>query len=194
MKHRIWTEKNCLVTRIPHLSEDDDNYARDILEEQYNNGWCGITKEGVVVVDICLAVGLKNACEVYVVSREEVREAMMYDHLRILKKEMEALKKLDRSKEDMQDYMTQKSLEDACLEFRWRTGMIDCRAWMPGKYGGLKACPHCSEGRDAGEEESGVLTCTAYTRFRQGLDPEGVFKDRMKFLRMVHLVRLELEK
>ena len=150
-------------------------------------------------MDICLPVGLKNACKVYV-SREEVREAMMYDHLCILKMEMEALKKLDRiSKEDcryMQDYMTQKSLEDARLEFRWRTGMIDCRAWMPGKYGGLKACPHCSEGRDAGEEESGVhwLTCTAYTRFRQGLDPEGVFKDRMKFLRMVQLVRLELEK
>ena len=89
-----------------------------------------------------------------------------------------------------------KSLEDARLEFCWRTSMLDCRAWMPGKYGGLKACPHCPEGRDAGEEESGVhwLTCPAYTRFRQGLDPEAVFEDRMSFLRMVQLVRLELEK
>ena len=46
---------------------DDENYARDILKEQYNNGWGGITQE---VVDICLEVGLKNACEEYV-SRED---------------------------------------------------------------------------------------------------------------------------
>ena len=47
--------------------------------------------------------------------------------------------------------MMKKSLEDARLEFlEFRTSMIDCRAWMPGKYGGLKACLHCSEGRDAG--------------------------------------------
>ena len=180
-----------LIWHSQHLS-----YARDILKEQYNNGWGGITQE---VVDICLEVGLKNACEEYV-SREDVREAMMYHHLNILKKEMDALKKLDRiSKDDcryMQDYMTKKSLEDSRLEFRWRTSMLDCRAWMPGKYGGQKACPYCLEGREAGEEESGVhwLTCSAYTRFRQGLDPEAVFEDRMRFLRMVQLVRLELEK
>ena len=41
-------------------------------------------------------------------------------------------------------------MEDARLEFRWRTGMNDWRAWMPGKVGGLKACPHCSEERDTG--------------------------------------------
>ena len=88
------------------------------MKEQYSNGWSGITEE---VVDICLTVGIKNACEEYV-SREEVREAMMYHHLNILKKEMNTLKKLDRiSKEDcryMQDYMMKKSLEDARLEFR----------------------------------------------------------------------------
>ena len=140
-----------LVTRILHLSEDDDNYARDILEEQYNNGCCGITKE---VVDICLPVGLKNACKVYV-SREEVREAMMYDHLCILKMEMEALKKLDRiSKEDcryMQDYMTQRSLEDARPPgVPLEDGYDQLLGLDAGDVRGLKAFPHCSKGRDAG--------------------------------------------
>ena len=48
----------------------------------------------------------------------------------------------------------------------------------------------------SGEEESGVhwLTCSAYTRFRQGLDPEAVFEYRIRFLRIVQLVGLELEK
>ena len=196
MKHRVWTEKVCLVTRIFHLYVDEDNYARDILKEQYLNGWVGLSEE---VVTICKTVGLPNACDVYV-DRKEVKEAMLHHHLINLKQEMKELKKLDRisSKECryMQGYMLQKSLEDARLEFRWRTGMIDCRAWMPAKYGGEKACTHCRAGREAGEEESGVhwLTCDAYSQLRQGLDPELVDTDRLCFLRKVQLVRAELEK
>ena len=65
--------------------------------------------------------------------------------------------------------------------------MLDCRAWMFSKYGGLRACPHCPEGREAREEESVIhwLTCKAHSRVTQGLDPEGDLDDRIKFLRRV---------
>ena len=36
----------------------------------------------------------------------------------------------------MQSYMLKKSLEDSRLEFKLRTGMLDCRAWMPARSGG----------------------------------------------------------
>ena len=38
------------------------------------------------------------------------------------------------------------------------------------------------------------LTCQAYSRVRQGLDPEGDLDDRIKYLRRVQLIRTELEK
>ena len=132
--------------------------------------------------------------------RAEVKKAMFYHHLSGLKEETKAKKKLDRiSNEDcrkMQRYMLKKSLENSRQEFKWRTSMLDCRAWMPAKYGGMRACPHCPEGRETGEEESGVhwLTCQAYSRVRQGLDPELNLEDRILFLRRVQLIRTELEK
>ena len=47
------------------------------------------------------------------------------------------LSKLDRiNKKEcrfMQSYMPDKSLKDFRLEFWWRTVMLDCRGWMPGK-------------------------------------------------------------
>ena len=196
MKYRIWTEKICLVGKILHQNEDSENYAKEILLEQYNNGWGGLTEE---VAKICETVGLDNVCEVYL-NREEVKDAMLHHHLGGLKDEMKQRKKLDRiSNGDcryMQNYMLRKSLEDSRLEFKFRTSMLDCRAWMPAKYGGVKACPHCPEGREDGEEESGVhwLTCQAYSQVRQGLDPEGSQEDRIVFLRRVQLIRTELEK
>ena len=196
MKYRIWTEKICLVGKILHQNEDSENYAKEILLEQYNNNWGGLTEEAT---KICETVGLDNVCDVYL-NREQVKDAMLHHHLGVLKDEMKQRKKLDRISDGdcryMQNYMLRKSLEDSRLEFKFRTSMLDCRAWMPAKYGGVKACPHCPEGRESGEEESGVhwLTCQAYSRVRQGLDPEGDLDDRIKYLRRVQLIRTELEK
>ena len=74
--------------------------------------------------------------------------------------------------------------------------MLDCRAWKAGQVWGLRACPPCPEGREAGEEESGIhwLTCKAYSQVRQGLDPEGSLNDGIVFLRRVQLIQTELEK
>ena len=115
-------------------------------------------------MQICKTIGLPNACEVFVY-REEVTEAILHHHIISLKEEMKDLKKLNRISDTdvrfMQCYILQKSLSDARLEFRWRTSMLDCRAWMPGKYSGEKA--HCQAGRESGVEESGLhwLICDA---------------------------------
>jgi hypothetical protein len=195
-KHRVWTEKICLVTRILHMHKDEENYARDILEEEMKNDWGGLTEE---VRTICREVGLPNGCKEYL-DRKEVQDAILHHHLIGLKQEMQGLSKLDRiSRKEcryMQSYMLEKSLEDSRLQFRWRTCMLDCRAWMPGKYGGARACPHCPAGRESGEAETGEhwLTCEAYRELRQGIDPELCDKDRLKYLQLVQLVRFELEK
>ena len=52
-KHRIWLEKLCIVARIFHRERDKENYARDILKEQLEHGWTGLTTE---VAEICQMV------------------------------------------------------------------------------------------------------------------------------------------
>jgi hypothetical protein len=97
---------------------DEENYARDILEEQLKNGWGGLTEE---VTAICKEVGLPDGCKEYL-DRKEVQEAMLHHHLIDLKQEMKGMTKLDRISNNecryMQSYMLDKSLEDSRLEFR----------------------------------------------------------------------------
>ena len=50
MKHRIWLEKVSLVSSILHTKLDQDNYAREVLNEQIKMGLEGLTTE---VKDIC---------------------------------------------------------------------------------------------------------------------------------------------
>ena len=72
-KHRIRAEKICLVTRIIHINKDEENYARDILEEQLKNNWGGLTEE---VTTICQQVGLPDGCKEYL-DRKEVQDAIL---------------------------------------------------------------------------------------------------------------------
>ena len=195
MEHRVMIEKVCLVTGILFHHEEEDNYARDLLQEQLHMGWGGLTRE---VVEICSKVGLPDACKQYV-HRDVVVDHIRVSNLKKLKKDMEGLGKLERIiKEDLrkpQKYMELVSLEDARLEFRWRTNMLDTRASMGKRYSS-KECPHCREGREEGVEESGThwLSCLAYEKLRQGLDPELVLGDRVIYLRRVQQMRKELEK
>ena len=86
-KHRIWLEKLCAVARIFHREKDKENYARDILKEQLEQRWKGLTSE---VAEICQMVGLPNVCYEYI-NREKVEEAMVNHHLMEIKIEMEPL-------------------------------------------------------------------------------------------------------
>jgi exonuclease III len=195
MEHRIMIEKVCLVTRIMHMrEEEEDSYAKLVLKEQLAMGWEGLTKE---VEEICQRAGLPNAGLEFV-DRGEVLEVMMYSHLKILKEDysMEKLKHLKNTDlRKMQDYMSMASLEDARVEFKFRVGMLDNRANMGKKYGG-KTCPHCPAGRQDGIVETSHhwLHCEAYAEFRQGADPELTLTDRVLYLRRVQLLRAELER
>ena len=195
MDHRVMTEKVSLVTKIIHCTSDqEEHYARDILQEQLNNGWDGITKE---VKEICEKVGLPDAC-VQFIPMEEIKKAMLISNAKDIKEQMIGLSKLeDIMKEDLrfgQDYIKSLSLEDARLEFRWRTGMLDNRANMGRRYSG-KTCPHCEAGREEGAIESSQhwLSCEAYRELRAGLDPEYNLDDRIVFLRRVQIHRRTLE-
>jgi hypothetical protein len=196
MEHRVMLENVCLVTRILHSTgEQEENYAREILQEQLANGWGGLTKE---VEEICLRVGLPSACGQFV-SREEAKQAMLASSAKVLKEQMVGLKKLQSIQQEdfrtRQGYMLGKSLEDARLEFRWRTGMLDNRANMGRRYSS-KTCPHCPAGREDGAIETSHhwLNCEAYWELRAGLDPELNLDHRVVYLRLVQLHRIELEK
>ena len=193
-QHRIMVEKICLLTKIMNEEDEEDSYAKEILKEQMEMGWEGLTKE---VMEMCEEVGLPNACTVYL-KREEVSEAVMYNHLKILKEEygMEKLKHLQNMDiRYMQKYMAQVSLENSRLEFRYRVRMLDTRADMGKRYS-FRYCPHCPAGRLEGlvENSQHWLECVAYKEFRKGADPENVLADRTKYLRRVQILREHLEK
>ena len=196
METRVWLEKICLVTRILHTSEDKDNHCREVLEEQLRQGWPGLTAE---VQEICLKVGLPDATKMYL-NRKEVAKSMEYHSMKVAKDEMGEKQKCRHLKNKdlrkMQSYMLRKSLSDSRIEFLWQTDMIETRTTMKGKY--LKNqywCPHCSEGRSIGAQEtpSHLLTCSAYLDLRLGTDPELVEADRATYLRKVISRRKELE-
>ena len=156
--------------------------------------WDGLSME---VKQICDKLGLPDACTTFV-HREAVKEAALYSHLKVLKEEysMEKLKHLkDNDIRYMQGYMKMASLEDARLEFRYRVNMLDNRANMGKRYK-FKHCPHCPAGREEGVVESSQhwMQCEAYKELRRGLDPETSLPDRIKYLRNVQTLRIELEK
>ena len=48
----------CLVTSVLFKYSEEENYARELLQEQLAMGWGGLTRE---VEEICSSVGLPNA-------------------------------------------------------------------------------------------------------------------------------------
>ena len=119
-EHRIMCEKICLVTRLMNQDNEEDSYAQEILKEQMEMEGDGLTKE---VMEFCKEIGHQNPCKEFL-DRKEVSEAIMISHLKTLKEEysMEKLKHLKNTDiRYMQKYMTQASLENARLEFRYRT-------------------------------------------------------------------------
>ena len=197
MEYLVDREKICLVGKLMHRTESD-NYARQVLEEQVAMGWEGIAKEAR---EICNKLGLPDITKKDI-HRVEVSEAMKYHHLKVVKEEMKPYTKLEKlvNKDctKMEDYMREKSLKDARLEFKWQTGVIESRVTMKAIYKNSRfpvCCPHCPEGRSVGVPESPAhwLECSGYRDLRQGIDPELVLKDRCSYLRKVIERRKRLE-
>ena len=197
-KHRIYIEKVCVVAEILHNKQEQENdYAREVMQEQMEQGWEGLTTE---VAEICHLAGLPNVCKQYIYRRDVV-EALELHHLKEIKEQMEPLSKMEHLKiqdtRQMKSYMKQKSLENSRLEFKWQTHMIDTRVNMKGKYPKNKyECPHCPEGRQPGgclKTSGHLLVCRVYQDLREGLDPELVEGDRATYLRRVIIRRTALE-
>ena len=91
---RVWLEKVCLVTRVFFVYEEEQSYARELLEEQLAMGWEGLTRE---VEEICGKVGLPKACRQYI-SREQVLDHIQVSNLKHFKSDMEGLSKLEEMK------------------------------------------------------------------------------------------------
>ena len=187
MEFRIYLEKVTLVTSILFQHEDQESFAREMLQEEISQGWVGLTSE---VKEICRKTGLPDATMEYI-PRKEVLDAITTYNLMKVKEEMldRAPKKLkemanmDCRKE--QDYMSNVSLSDSRLEFRYQANMLDTRTTMANKYK-QKACPHCREGQEDGVEESPIHMleeCAAYSDLRVGLNPLLSQQDRAVFLR-----------
>ena len=163
-----------------------------------NQGLEGLTTE---VEKICQLVGLPNVCIQYI-GRKEVEEAMINHHLKKIKGESEPISKLEEIKKTdtrkMQDYMSQKFLENSRIEFLWETNLLETRHNMNGKYKKDQyQCPHCWEGSQPGgslKTLSHLLVCTAYSDLREGLQPEASLEDRASYLRKVIYRRKLLEK
>ena len=142
-------------------------------------------------------MGLPDATKVRV-GRKEAKEAMSLHNISIIKKEMEGKSKCDqiynKDFRKIQDFMKQKSLENARIEVLWLTNMLDTRTAMKAKYNQYN-CPHCEEGTKEGVLESPLhlLSCQAYTDLREGMNPEQCFEDRAVYLRKVITRRKELE-
>ena len=82
-------------------------------------------------------------------------------HLKKVKEEMKPYSKMEKlihkDCTKMEEYMTEKSLEDARLEFKWQTGMLDSRAKKKAKYKNSHfpvCCPHCPKGRSVDAPKS----------------------------------------
>ena len=65
-----------------------------------------------------------------------------------------------------------------------------------GKRYKIKHCPHWPAGREQGVVESiqHCMQCEAYKELRRGLDPETSLPDKIKYLRSVQILGIELKK
>jgi hypothetical protein len=129
VSQRIWLEKINIVSVILHLSEED-NYSRQVLQEQVIMNWEGLAKEAK---ELCKRLGLPDVTQKYI-PREDIKSAVVYNNVKTVKEEMAPMKKLSMIKysdcREMAPYMKEKSLEDSRLEFLWLTDMLESRTTM----------------------------------------------------------------
>ena len=196
-ERRIWVEKVCMVARVLHTQQEEENLCREVLQVQMAMGWPGLIEEVQV---ICKTVGFADVTKKYL-NRQEVKEYIEYYDMKLAKNDMAPLEKCtairNRDFRSVQPYMYEKSLELSRLEFLWETRMIDTRTNMKGKYDKDKySCPHCRQGREHGVLESSdnfLSECAAYADLRAGMNVEAVLEDRASFLRKAIKRRKELE-
>ena len=148
MKWRVWEQKLLLVLDIQ--GQEDTVLAKLVFEEQVSLGLPELTSE---VSDICLSIRLPDICSTDCVTKQEIRECILYNHLQSLKEELATIEKGSELAvmdiREPQEYLTNTSLAEARMAFRVRyIGRMGCMACLKGKeeggtglFRGLAALP-----------------------------------------------------
>ena len=209
MKWIIWKEKILLVMAIRR--QEEEGLARTVLEEQISMGWPGLAQE---VSKIRKQLGLPDACKEDV-DKTEVAEAIVFNHMKVLKEEMEvkAPKKLKKLREKdfrkCQPYC-ELTLSECRMGFRLDCYMLDCRSNMKKRYKNDLICRACDPGPGAAgvgvgtevgaeaevgarseETQEHLLFCVGYAHLHQGLDVYGE-RDRIRYYLRVQNEREEM--
>ena len=130
MKWRVWEAKINLIQAIRR--QEDGGLAKENLNEQINMSWPGPAKE---VSIICKEIHLPDA-SIKDVDKEEIKNAIKYDHLKSLKQELKGDKLKDMANSDVstrREY-TSWGLLECRMAYRLETRMFVCRANMPTLY------------------------------------------------------------
>ena len=193
MKWCLWESKLQLVSAIREV--DNSTLAKQVFQQQLDMKYEGLTTQVTV---ICRAIGIPDVCYEYV-SKADIKEAIINDHCKELNKEMEKYVKLEQIRnqdtQQIQSYMTNKSLEFCRLAFRLRTRQFVCRANMPKMFNNERWCHNCCGGAEDGpggsespaETQEHIEVCEVYKHLRHNKDVELVFEDKVNYFMAVAL-------
>ena len=175
-KWRVWTEKIMMVMKIQQ--QKPTSLARMVYEEQLRLAWPGLSAE---VTDICDKVKVKDVNH-NIVKKEDIKEAVFWNHYVDMKEEMDKFSKLEKIKhEDFrteQEYMKDKSIEKIRSQFRIRTKLVAMfKDNFRNKHRTLPRgeededqgllCGDCEGSRDT---QAHCLVCPAWELAREGLN------------------------
>ena len=151
--------------------------ARQVYEEQVKHSWPGLAKE---VKDICYEVKIPDVNHNRV-TKEEIKEAIFWNHYKNMKVELGKFSKLENIKnEDFrseQNYLKGKSVDNIRREFRLRTQLVATfRDNYRNKYRTLPRGEEdedpglqCGDCRGARDTQAHCLVCPAWQVAREGL-------------------------
>ena len=130
MKWQVWEQKILLAQAI--RQQEEGVMAREVLKEQITMGWPGLAQE---VAQICKDILLPDAAR-YDISKEDIKQAVRYDHLKSLKLQLKGRKLQEMANSDVsrrQEY-TSWSLMECRMAYRLETLMFVWRAKIPTIY------------------------------------------------------------
>ena len=166
MKQRIWKMKLLMARKI--LSQER-TLAKEIYTEQLKNEWPGLAKE---VKEICKEIGVEDINE-NEVTKDELDEAIYYHNYKEMKLEVFSYKKLEEIQNEdfreLPDYMHDKSIENARMAFRIKSGMVNrIKMNYKGSYKHNLKCEKCE--LEENETQCHAMVCPGWSEERDGLD------------------------
>ena len=188
MKQRIWLQKLFLAKKI--LSQEE-SLANQVYREQLKMGWGGLSAE---VEQICREIGVENVNE-KVVSKEELKTAVEWHNIKETRDDMEKCKKLagirNQDLRKPQEYMREKSVENARQAFRVRSKMIrSVKMNFKSMHRNDLKCVKCGV---AEETQEHVLECEEWKEFWKDLNTDQI-KDQVTFFHRHQLEKARLER